>query len=189
MQVRVLSLTPIPSVNIHMQTITLTEKTPALDTFIQECDRRGYGNNRSYKAMKFDWCLDTGGMWFASQKPNGEIVAVSGVHPFDDGYRALFRGVQTEEREFSGLTKYQLRNHCFAEHIPYAIEHAGSAPIYVTTSPYAKDDRSGSMQRIHKSAEILAKQGVFEFVEQREVFYVQQAVWILNRDRYNEIRR
>jgi hypothetical protein len=174
---------------MYMRTVTLTEKTPELDTFIQECDRRGYGNNCSYKAMKFDWCLDTGGMWFASQKDSGEIVAVSGVHPFDDGYRALFRGVQIEERDFSGLTKYQLRNHCFAEHLPYAIEYAGNNPIYVTTSPYAKDDRSGTMQRIHKSAEILAKQGVFEFVEQREVFYVQQVIWILNRERYNEIKR
>ena len=85
--------------------------------------------------------------------------------------------------------KYQLQNYAFADHLYEQIKWANSEKIYVTTSPYSDDDRSGKMSRIHKSAKVLAKQGVFKYLYDKEVFHVEQSIWRVNIERYNEIRQ
>jgi len=158
-----------------------------LETFMQECDNRNYTNNNSLHALKFEWCMETGGSWWGSYN-NNRLVAISGIHPFKDGYRALFRGAQIELKQLDGLSKYQKQNYGFNDHLPLQIEWANSPNIYITTSPYDDNDRSGKMSRIHRSAIVLEKQGVLTYVNEEEVFYVPQVIWKLNQERYYEIR-
>ena len=87
-----------------------------LETFMQECDNRNYTNNNSLHALKFEWCMETGGSWWGTYN-NNRLVAISGIHPFKDGYRALFRGAQIgprgvrfkQEEEDQGLEDAQRR--------------------------------------------------------------------------------
>jgi hypothetical protein len=171
-----------------LDTIRLTEFTPQLETFCEACASMNYTNNASRKAIKFDWCLEEGGSWWATVKDN-KIISLSGIHPFLDGYRALFRGVQIETRPYKGLNRYQKQNYAFYDHMVKQIEWSKSNNIYITTSPVSVDDRSGKMSRIHNSAKVLEKQGVFEYIKDDEVFYVQQSIWKLNIGRYYEIRK
>ena len=62
--------------------------------FTVRCGELGYGNNDSLHSMKYQWCKDVGGAWWAAYQ-NGNIVSVAGCHPFRDGYRFVFRGAQT----------------------------------------------------------------------------------------------
>ena len=119
---------------------------------------------------------------------NNRLVAISGIHPFKDGYRALFRGAQIELKQLDGLSKYQKQNYGFNDHLPLQIEWADNPNIYITTSPYDDNDRSGKMSRIHRSAIVLEKQGVLTYVNEEEVFYVPQVIWKLDQKRYYEIR-
>jgi hypothetical protein len=169
-------------------TIRLTEFTPQLQAFCEVCSSMGYTNNSSRKSIKFDWCIEQGGSWWATVIED-RIVSLSGIHPFLDGYRALFRGVQIETRPYKGLNKYQKQNYAFYDHMVKQIEWCGSDNIYITTSPVSNDDRSGKMKRIHSSAKVLEKQGVFTYIRDDEIFYVQQSIWKLNVDRYYEIRK
>lgn len=169
-------------------TIQLFSLTPMLADFMDKCDKLGYTNNNSLTAMKFDWCRENDGSWWATVKDN-KIVSVSGVHQFLDGYRALYRGAQIETRPFTGLNKYQMQNYAFVDHLPKQIEWADGKPVYITTSPHNDKDRSGKMSRVHRSAEVLAKQGVFVYIKDDTLFNVPQAVWQVNVEKYNEIRK
>ena len=46
--------------------------------------------------MKFDWCLDVGGMWFATYR-NNDIISL-GIHPWENG-----RHFGTSERSWRAL--------------------------------------------------------------------------------------
>jgi hypothetical protein len=162
--------------------------TPQLKEFMLECKKLGYTNNESAKAMKFDWCRANDGSWWATFK-NEKMVSVSGVHCFLDGYRALFRGAQIESRPFNALNKYQLQNYAFVYHLDKQIEWANNRPVYITTSEKNELDRSGKMSRVHRSAILLAKQGVFEFVKTETIYNVEQIIWKLNVKKYYEIRK
>ena len=70
-----------------MNTYQLDKVTTELLSFIDECDDLNYNNNSSLKALKFEWCLNTGGMWYATADQN-KIISLSGIHPFKVGYRA-----------------------------------------------------------------------------------------------------
>lgn len=162
----------------------------SLELFMRECDNRGFNNNCNLKALKFDWCIDTGGMWVATFNQD-RMVALSGVHPFKDGYRGLFRGAQTEIRQFKGMNKYQKQNYVHNDHLDLQIQWAnrnGSHPVYVTTSPYDTLDRSGRMNRAHRSVDILSKLGVFDYIAEEELYNVPQAIWKLNIPKYYETR-
>jgi len=177
--------------NRHMITTKrILTDSRSLQLFMRECESRGFNNNRDLKALKFDWCMETGGMWAATFR-NDIMVALSGVHPFKDGYRGLFRGAQTEIRQFKGMNKYQKQNYVHNDHLDLQVQWANRNsphPVYVTTSPYDDLDRSGRMNRAHRSVDILSKLGVFDYVGEEEVFYVPQAVWRLNIDKYYETR-
>ena len=162
-------------------TIRLTKPDAALIRFLNRCDEKGFLNNNTFKHMRFGWCMDQGGAWWATQISN-EIVAVSGVHPFDDGYRVLFRGAQTSLRPFSGLNKLQKQNYCFVDHLPLQIEFANGLPVYVTTN--SKNDNSGKMGRMNRAAQILADLGVLEYCYEADIYNVRQSVWRVNVDNY-----
>ena len=53
--------------------------------FFMACSERGFGNNVNPDVMRFDWVLEQGGGWWVSEVDD-EILAVSGAHPFQDGW-------------------------------------------------------------------------------------------------------
>jgi len=163
----------------------LTHVTPAVEHFIAECALLGYKNNSSLKEMRWDWCLD-GGMWYATYE-NDVIISITGIHPFKDGYRALYRGAQLSPRPIKGLNRYQMQSWGIYGHLPEQIKFANGKPIYITTN--ISNDASGKMNRIHKSFTVMAKGGMFEYIGDEEVFYTQQSIWKLNNDKYFEIRK
>lgn len=152
-------------------------------TFMSECYRRGYMNNKSLVAMKWEWCLENGA-WFATYK-NDSIISLSGVHKFEDGYRALFRGAQLESRP-CGLNKYHMQSYCFADQLPLQIDYTGVYPMYITTN--VEHDASGRMNRVDKLFHKLCYLKLVDFVECKEVFYTLQNVWRLNVREYNNVR-
>ena len=160
------------------------EPTIKLKEFIEQCNTVGFKNNNSLKAMKFDWCIENGGAWFATFD-NNNIISVSGIHSYEDGYRALFRGAQLKSRNV-GLNRYHMQSYCFAEQLPLQIKFANEKPIYITTN--VDNDASGKMNRIDKLFHTLAKYKIVDFVEQKELFYVDQNIWKLNVAEYTNVR-
>jgi len=170
--------------NIHHTTIT--EVTPELEKYISKCDKLGFKNNGSLESMKFDWLLDNG-MWYGTFK-DSELISVTGIHMFKDGFRALFRGAQLEARPVSGLNRYQMQSWGIYAHLPLQIEFAMDAPVYITTN--VADDASGRMNRIHKSFSVMEKHGqMVEYCGDEEIFYTQQSVWKVNTENYFNIRK
>lgn len=169
-----------------IHTTSLDTVTPALEQFISECEKLDYKNNSSLKAMKFDWCLENG-MWHGTFKDN-KLIAVTGIHLFKDGFRALFRGAQLEPRPVSKLNRYQMQSWGIAEHLPLQIEYAMGAPVYITTN--VANDASGRMNRIHKSFSVMEKHGqMVEYCGDEEIFHTQQSVWKVNVENYFNIRK
>ena len=171
---------------MHIEHTTITEVTPELEQYILECDKLGFKNNNSLKAMKFDWLLDNG-MWYGTFK-DSKLIAVSGIHLFKDGYRALFRGAQLEARPVSGLNRYQMQSWGIADHLPLQIKFSMDAPVYITTN--VANDSSGRMNRIHKSFSIMEKHGqMVEYCRDEEISYTQQSIWKVNTENYFNIRQ
>lgn len=167
-------------------TTLIDQVTPELETYISECNKLGYKNNSSLKAMKFDWCLDNG-MWHGTFKDD-KLIAVTGIHTFKDGFRALFRGAQLETRPVRGLNRYQMQSWGIYAHLPLQIEFAMGDPVYITTN--VSNDASGRMNRIHKSFSIMEKYGqIVEYCGDEEIFYTQQSVWKVNIENYFNIRK
>lgn len=172
---------------MNVKTMRIFEPNDAVMLYLQRCSDRGFGNNSDLVTMKWQWCMDNGGAWYASFKPDGSIVSMSGIHPFDDGYRALFRGAQLESRPV-GINKYHMQSYCFHSQLPYQIAFAKRIkPIYITTNVYR--DVSGKMKRMDDAFRIFDKLGLVSFVEQRDIFNAVQNIWRLNVDRYTDIRR
>lgn len=167
-----------------LDTKRIYDADQSVQDFIAQCDELGYKNNNSLKAMKFDWCIETGGAWFATYKDD-KIISVSGIHPFENGYRALFRGAQLESRP-CGLNKYHMQSYCFADQLPLQIKFAGVHPIYITTN--VEHDASGRMNRVDKLFHKLAVHKIVDWVDQKEIYYTQQNVWRLKVRNYNIVR-
>ena len=159
--------------------------------FLDECERKGYYNNNTLESLKFDWCLDIGGAWFATVK-NNKIISLSGIHPWANGWRALFRGVQLEARPI-GLNRHHMQSYPFYSHLPQQIKFAFNNNIdihndfvYITTN--TETDSSGKMTRINKTFYHLEKLGLVKNLGEHDVYNVKQNTWILNIENYNNIR-
>ena len=147
-------------------------------------------NNCNADVMKFQWCLDNGGTWTGTLKDN-KLISVSGIHPFKDGWRALFRGAQLESRPI-GLNRYHMQSYGFHSHLPIQIEWAKKQSdtdnpfIYITTN--TENDMSGKMTRINKTFMILEQYDVIMPLGEENIFNVQQYLWLLNNNVYKKIR-
>jgi len=186
-----------------MTTVTkeLTSVDENLKKFLQKCDDKKFSNNNTLDSMKFDWCLDVGGMWFATYR-NNDIISLSGIHPWENGrhfgtsersWRALFRGVQIESNSI-GLNKHHMQSYCFHSQLPLQIDwvmrqsvNPNNEYIYITTN--TENDASGKMTRINKTFFHLEKQDLVKHRGVSEVYNVDQTVWELNIEKYNEIRK
>lgn len=162
---------------------------PHVEKFLKKCSDLNYKNNVSLESIKWDWCLKEGS-WWATYNSNNEIISISGMHPFKDGYRTLFRGAQTETRLVKGLNRYQFQSWPMYAHLPMQIEWArwqGKDKIYITTNVI--NDASGRMNRIHNSFAPLHKAGVVDYLGDEEIFFTQQSVWLVNIEKYFEKRK
>lgn len=162
----------------------LKQVTPALEDFIEQCTLLGWKNNSSLKELRWEWCLESG-MWYATYN-DGKIISLTGIHPFKDGYRALYRGAQLSPRPIKGLSRYQMQSWGIYDHLPLQIEFAKGKPLYITTN--IDKDNSGRMNRIHKSFTAMAKGGMVDYIDDEKIFNALQSVWKLNVNRYFEIR-
>ena len=132
---------------------------------MQSCDKLGYNNNNSLKAMKFTWCLGLGGKWFVTYNKE-KIVGISGVHPWRNGVRALFRGAQLYSIP-GGLSRNHMNCWMFKYHLPLVIDMYKDKNIYITTN--MDNDASGKMLKLNKLYFVLEKsnlvlhQGITEF--------------------------
>jgi hypothetical protein len=68
------------------------EDIPQIEKFCELCEKLGYENNNSLKAMKFDSAV------FFGAFDNNELFSLAGVHKLPEidehAYRCLFRGAQ-----------------------------------------------------------------------------------------------
>jgi hypothetical protein len=167
-------------------TKSITQRSPGLDDYITQCGLLGFKNNSSLKLMKWNWCLNIGGTWHATYD-NQTIVSVTGIHPFKDGYRALFRGAQLGQRRVNGLNRYQMQSWGIYDHLPLQIEYADNKPVYITTN--VSNDASGRMNRIHNSFKQMAKGDMVDYIGDETIFNTEQSIWRLNNDKYFEIRK
>jgi hypothetical protein len=169
-----------------MQTIRITTVDRHLMQFIEKCEQNQFMNNKSLVAMKWNWCMEEDGAWFATYTDDfNEIISLSGIHPFEDGYRVLFRGAQLQVRP-CGLNRYHMQSYCFADQLPMQIDFAKDKPLYITTN--VEHDASGRMNKVDKLFHTLEKLGVVHFVEQKEVWYTKQNIWQLDVEKYKSIR-
>ena len=151
--------------------------------FILECRQRNIINNNSLYSMKWDWCLENDGEWFGTFK-EGQLVAVSGIHRFRDGWRWGFRGAQINTRPV--LNKYHFSSHIFYHHLPLQLQYAhnkdgdATVPFYNTTNI--------SNTRIDKVFHYLHKQGIVKWVERDIIHRVPQNLWQLEKDSYYNVR-
>ena len=160
-----------------------------IENFCLLCADKGFKNNIDLKTIKFDWCIEQGGTWFGTYK-NKNLISMSGMHPFKDGFRVLFRGAQLESRPVRGLNKYQFQSWGMYAELPMQIEWARRLHIdnvYITTN--IENDASGRMNRIHKAFSVLASAGVVDYKGDEEIFFTKQSVWKLNIEKYFEIRK
>lgn len=174
-------------INSVFNTKSITEVDDSLLEFLSECDKLGFNNNNSLESMKFQWCLDEGGMWYATYCDD-KIISISGIHPWTDGYRALFRGAQLYPRDI-GLNRYHMQSFCFHSQLPLQIEYAlqnNSGIIYVTTN--VDNDNSGKMTRINRTFHHLEKFGLVTGFGTVQVYDVDQSIWMLDIAKYNEVR-
>ena len=74
------------------------------------------------KELRWEWCLEKG-MWYATYTED-KIISLTGIHPFKDGYRALYRGAQLSPRPVKGLNRYQMQSWGIYAHLPLQIEFA-----------------------------------------------------------------
>lgn len=168
-----------------IKTISLKDVNSAVEKFIAECSKLGYKNNSSLKEMRWDWCLEEGA-WYATYEDDS-IISMSGIHPFKNGFRAVYRGAQLKQHPVKGLNKYQMQSWPIYAHLPLQIEFAKNKPLYITTN--TDRDNSGRMNRIHNSFSTMAKGKMVSYICNEQVFNSVQSVWKLNNDRYFEIRK
>lgn len=163
----------------------LTANSDVLD-FVEKCDKLNYKNNNTLNAMRWDWVYDNGGTWYGTYD-KGSIVGLSGVHQFLDGYRALYRGCQLYSIP-GGLTKNHMNCWMFRYHLPQIIKRFPNSPIFITTN--TDNDASGKMLKLNRLYKILEKRGlVNKSLEDEKLFGVNQIIWELNIDAYQEALR
>ena len=164
-----------------MQTHLLTKEVfPQLETFFDTAKELKYLNNVSKRAMKYDWCLDFGGMWHCAIDDNNRMVSLAGCHPLpevdDNAWRVMFRGVQIPGDYGFGLSKYHMSALTWRLLLP------------LNSNSNLLHDASGKMNKTHRLFQQLEKLGMVEHYNDMELYHTDQSVWKLNKEKYMEVR-
>ena len=155
--------------------------------FFIACQERGFYNNINPDIMRFDWCLKEGGGWWVSEV-NDEIVAISGAHPFQDGWRIMFRSAQIKPRTGLNLNRLHKQSRPWVDHVPLQMKYMDKDyPIYFTTNKNKEDDASGKMMKVDRAMELLSKRGIIEYINTSMIYNTLQTVWKLNKEQYFEV--
>lgn len=159
------------------------KKNKDLIEFCETCKTKGFKNNESLKAMKFDFA-EFWGAWC-----NNKLVAVAGAHALPEVHsnavRVLFRGCQIKET-YKGLGKHHMNSIGFRDILPVQMDAYKDKDLYITTNVY--NDASGRMNRTHRAMKLLDKEGILEYNYDMELYFTKQSIWKINKERYNEIR-
>lgn len=162
-----------------MKTIELDYPTRKLLDFTEKCKEKGYVNNSSLSKLRFDWCLDNGGMWYVTIV-NDDYISMSGIHEFLDGYRCLYRSVQLESIANVGLNM-QSTSYCWTQQLPLQVKYSGLKPMYITTN--IGKNTPDHMLKIDKIMKIMQKYSMVQFIKTELINGVQQNLWLLNKDK------
>jgi hypothetical protein len=162
-----------------MKTIELDYPTRKLLDFTEKCKEKGYVNNSSLSKLRFDWCLDNGGMWYVTIV-NDNYISMSGIHEFLDGYRCLYRSVQLESIANVGLNM-QSTSYCWTQQLPLQVKYSGLKPMYITTN--IGKNTPDHMLKIDKIMKIMKKYSMVQFIKTELINGVQQNLWLLNKDK------
>lgn len=161
---------------------------PELLDFCKACELRGFYNNSSLEAMKYQWCKDWGEYWGAWHDQN--LIAVAGAHPLPeigvDAVRVLFRTCQLQSF-YRGLDPMGINTVPFRDILFYQVKKYSNKDLYITTN--IDHDASGKMSRIHRVMKTLECNGIVSLHrEEIMLYYTNQSVWKLNKETYLETR-
>ena len=170
--------------------VEINPPTADVREFCKRCSQLGYNNNSNLYSMKWQWCLDNGGAWWAAYDGD-QIVSIAGCHPFLDGYRLVCRGAQTQSNQ-TGLSKHHLSSIPWAVLMPEQIAWCsgvatGETPGYITTN--VSHDASGKMNRTHRVLNRLSEQRIVKYIQTEKVFGTKQSIWQLQVGAYFETLR
>jgi hypothetical protein len=168
--------------------------TELMNNFCQECSIAGYHNNDNLFKIKWggEHDLPTDPQYWGLVV-DGVLASISGCHGYDDSgriLRCLFRSATLPQygNIIPGMSKTHMTSAPFSLLLPYQIgwgmQH-GYHEFYITTS-HGSHDASGKMNRTHRALELLAKQGIVDYVGQEEYYWTPQTIWALNLNRYNQ---
>jgi|TARA_R100000030_G_scaffold17225_4_gene11639 hypothetical protein len=160
-----------------------------LDRFMSICNKLGYKNNISRKAMKIDWVRKNFGDFWAFVK-NDKIIAVSGCHPFpdlNDTYRIGFRAAQLPgEDPFIGLSKYGYNSISIRVLLQYQIkfcETIGIDNFILTTNSKS----TGHLYMSHMmQVQINKCTNLTEYLGEKMLYGVNQSLWKYNINEYKK---
>jgi hypothetical protein len=100
--------------------------------------------------------------------------------------RSIWYGETSTACIVPGLNRSHMNSLPFSVMMPYQIAKGvedGVEHFYITTSN-GEHDASGKMKRTHKALQILAKNGIVDFVADEIIYSTPQTKWELNLDRY-----
>jgi hypothetical protein len=165
-----------------------------LDEFNRGCSEAGFTNNTSLETLKLTegHDLPTDPQYWGLVV-DGRLASISGCHGYDGSgriLRCLFRSATLPQygNIIPGMSKTHMTSAPFSLLLPHQIEWGienGYQEFYITTS-HGSHDASGKMNRTHRALELLAKQGIVDYVGQEEYYWTPQTIWALNLNRYNQ---
>jgi len=171
-----------------MKTLILNNRIHKADveSFCKEC-KKYYptSNNISLDSIKYDQLNDDYGIWIGTFN-NNKLISLSGVHKLFDGVRVFFRGATLPSyapRKHLGKNIMKQMFH-IQHHLPLQLQWGKEKKFnkfYITTNINV-DKHLHRMNKI--ILPLLERQGLVNFVEQKEVFYTQQNIWRINVDNY-----
>ncbi len=178
-----------------MEIVKLSPKhNDLLTEFCSAAEMAGYSNNKDLVALKLidEHDLPTDPQYWGLVV-DGRLASISGCHAYDNGgriLRCLFRSATLPQygNIIPGMSKTHMNSAPFSLLLPYQIEWGienGYQEFYITTS-HGSHDASGKMNRTHRALELLAKQGIVNYVGEEEYYWTPQTIWALNLNRYNQ---
>lgn len=140
---------------------------PLVNQFCINCANLNYTNNSSLKAMKWH---DKSIIWYCHYK-DYRIVSLSGIQPFEDGYRICFRGAT-----LPGISNKILNK----EQAIQGMKDLGSHNYYVTTNVENNHTFGVRLSRAMKKGKIWKA----KIVDVKKVYNVMQEIWKIENKYY-----
>lgn len=175
-----------------MEVIKITQEYyPLLKKYCQECKKLGWLNNSSLDDLRVDYIQEHGGCYFGIIE-NDELVSIAGCHKFIelnlDGWRIFYRSATLPGKaKNNGLHRGTgARGRLY---IDAFIEYCNNEDMYFTTNIENSNWSGITRYHDHMLKESSLSDSYVEFCDTIELYGVQQAVWILNNEKYYQRTR